>query len=37
MREIYVKAKATMSWLGPERDHSTEAIQYAGKLIKLLS
>jgi hypothetical protein len=36
MREIYVKAKATMSWLGPAGDRSTEAFEYASKLIKLL-
>lgn len=36
MREIYVTAKATMSWLGPERDRSTEVIAYAAKLTKLL-
>jgi hypothetical protein len=36
MREIYVKARATLSWLGPEGDRSTEAFKYASKLIKVL-
>jgi hypothetical protein len=35
MREIYLKAESTVSWLGPEQDRSTEAFAYAGQLWKL--
>jgi hypothetical protein len=35
MRDIYLKAESTISWLGPERDGSTKAFEYALKVHKL--
>jgi hypothetical protein len=35
MRDIYLKAESTVSWLGPESDRSTEAFEYALKVHKL--
>jgi hypothetical protein len=35
MRNIYLKAESTVSWLGPERARSTEAFAYARELNKL--
>jgi hypothetical protein len=35
MRDIYLKAESTVSWLGPERDGSTAAFEYARKVYKL--
>lgn len=32
MRDVYMKAMCTISWLGPEAHGSTEAIKYAEKL-----
>ncbi|KAL5113646.1 hypothetical protein ACEQ8H_008485 [Pleosporales sp. CAS-2024a] len=36
MRDIYAKAKTTMSWLGPETDNSNDAFAYALELATLL-
>ncbi|KAF1840379.1 HET-domain-containing protein [Cucurbitaria berberidis CBS 394.84] len=34
MREIYMKATYTVSWLGPEADGSAQALEYADRLSK---